>query len=254
MRTKRIKLIYPLSSHFWTQHFSTNILPLYLYPKVWPWLSQELVYIENKQSYQTLLHLTHLDERVNTASVWTKAKLLKKSPSSAQTQKGVVANHSHCAAVPWRPHMPRSQYSLKASVQHFCHGSKTPQTATQIHYTPIWPQSCWGCAQGSLSYTYCLPASLRRCYQDILLHKFWQLQKTPRHLNVSQSEEVWNSRKAPRQQAKGGVTPLRLGLTLENSRSTYTLQQWRGAIRELGSGFAQHRVYKQKKCVRTALN
>lgn len=171
---------------------------------MWSWISQELVYIENKQSDQIFLHLTHLDERVNILSVWTKAKLLKKSPSSAQTQKGVGANHSHCAAVPWRSHMPRSQYSLKSSVQHFCHGSKTPQTAIQIHYTPIWPQSRWGCAQGSLSYTYCLPASLRSCYQGLLLHKFWQLQKTPRHLNVSQSQEVWNSRKAPRQQAKGG--------------------------------------------------
>lgn len=188
---------------------------------MWSWISQELVYIENKQSDQTLLHLTHLDEQVNIASVWTKAKLLKKSPSSAQTQKRVGANHSHCAAVPWRSHMPRSQHSLKSSVQHVCHGSITPQTAIQIHYTPIWPQSCWGCAQGSLSYTYCLPASLSRCYQDILLLKFWQLQKTSRHLNVPQSQEVWDSRKAPRQQAKG-VTLLRLGLTLEKSVQQHT--------------------------------
>lgn len=125
---------------------------MYLYPKVWPWISQELVYIEKEQSDQTLLHLTHLDEQVSIASVWTKSKLQKMSSTSAQAQKGVGANHSHYAAVGWTSQMPRSQYSSKSSVQH-CHGSKMPQTAIQILYTPIRPQSCWPWLSKALSLT-----------------------------------------------------------------------------------------------------
>lgn len=123
--------------------------------------------------------------------------------SSAQTQKKIGANHSQSAAVLWRSHMPVSQHSLKSSVQHFCHGSKMPQlqyrsTTTLSDHTAAEH----GCPRLSLLH-YCLPASLSRCYQDILLHKFWQLQKAPGHLNVSQTQQVWNSRRAPRQQAKG---------------------------------------------------
>lgn len=221
---------------------------------MWSWISQELVYIEKKQSDQTLLHLTHLDEQANIASVWTRSKLQKKSSSSAQAQKGVGANHSHYAAVLWTSQMPRSQYSLKSSVQHFCHGSKMPQTAIQILYTPIRPQSCWPQLSKAVSYAYCLPASLSRCHQDILLPKFWQLQKVPGHLNVSQPQKVWSSRRAPRQPPKKDHSTEAWPQFREVQQHILITAMERGnpGVWFLVLGLLST-VYKQMKCVRTAL-
>lgn len=165
--------------------------------------SIELVYVEKKQSDQTVLDLTHLDEEVNIASVWTKSKPKKKFPYSANTQKGAGANHSSAAVT-----MKISHGQISAQLKIFSPALLSWQlNASDCNTDPLHPYLTAELlnmdVQGSLFYTYCQPAQLSRCYQDILLHKFWQLQKAPGDLNVSEAQEVWNSRRAPRQKAKG---------------------------------------------------
>lgn len=220
---------------------------------MWSWISQELVYIEKKQSDQTLLHLTHLDEQANIASVWTRSKLQKKSSSSAQAQKGVGANHSHYAAVLWTSQMPRSQYSLKSSVQHFCHGSKMPQTAIQILYTPIRPQSCWPQLSKAVSYTYCLPASLSRCHQRYPFAQVLAATESTWTLKC-QSQKVWSSRRAPRQPAKKDHSTEAWPQFREVQQHILITAMERGnpGVWFLVLGLLST-VYKQMKCVRTAL-
>lgn len=210
------------------------------------------MYIEKEQSGQTLLHLPHLDAQQVSIKPQSESSLYsKKSPSCAQAQKGLGTNHSLHAAVPWTSQLSRYQYSLKSSVQHFRHGSKTPQTATDIHYTSNRLQSCWGCWSLSKVPSLTLTAYLQawadaskklRCtvwncslsQLGILLCKFWQLKEALGRLNASQSKEVWNPRRAPKPRK---IILLRLGLRLEKSSSTHWLQQWRWAILEFGPWF-----------------